>query len=78
MFFWGRGGGGLPPAKKNHQRATTKRKLDFLSTPVELKVCTTVATSSQRHLPKVEQMCPMVDNICPSNVLPLFFFYCCH
>jgi hypothetical protein len=53
---------------KSNQRATAKRKLDFLSTPVELKVCTSAATSSQRPLPKVEQMSPIVDNISQSDV----------
>uniref|UniRef100_A0A0A9FY27 Uncharacterized protein n=1 Tax=Arundo donax TaxID=35708 RepID=A0A0A9FY27_ARUDO len=46
---------------KSKQRARARRKLDFLSTPVELKVCASAA-SSQRPLPKSEQMSPDTGN----------------
>ncbi|KAF8721759.1 hypothetical protein HU200_022937 [Digitaria exilis] len=51
---------------KSKQRDRARRKLDFLSTPVELKVCT-AAPSCQRPPPKLEQT-PSADNICPSDV----------
>ncbi|XP_062223556.1 uncharacterized protein LOC133922301 isoform X2 [Phragmites australis] len=52
---------------KSKQRARARRKLDFLSTPVELKVCI-AAEKSQRPLPKMEQMSPAADNLSPSDV----------
>uniref|UniRef100_A0A0A8ZRS9 Uncharacterized protein n=1 Tax=Arundo donax TaxID=35708 RepID=A0A0A8ZRS9_ARUDO len=48
------------------QRARTRRKLDFLSTPVELKVCTSTA-NSQMPPPTTEQMSSSTGNISPSN-----------
>jgi len=51
---------------KSKQRARARRKLDFLSTPVELKVCT-AAASCQRPPPKMEQTIPAGDNSSPSD-----------
>lgn len=52
---------------KSKQRARARRKLDFLSTPVELKVYT-AAASCQRPPPKMDQMNPAADNLSPSAV----------
>ncbi|PUZ74954.1 hypothetical protein GQ55_1G108100 [Panicum hallii var. hallii] len=52
---------------KSKQRARARRKLDFLSTPVELKVCT-AAASCQRPPPEMEQTTTAGDNISPSDV----------
>ncbi|TKW36816.1 hypothetical protein SEVIR_1G007300v4 [Setaria viridis] len=52
---------------KSKQRARARKKLDFLSTPVELKVCT-AAASCQRPPPKMEQTTPASDNSSPSDV----------
>ncbi|XP_066329978.1 uncharacterized protein [Miscanthus floridulus] len=52
---------------KSKQRARARRKLDFLSTPVELKVCT-AAASCQRPPLKMDQTSPVAENISPSDV----------
>ncbi|KAL6629453.1 hypothetical protein ACP70R_029218 [Stipagrostis hirtigluma subsp. patula] len=52
---------------KSQQRARARRKLDFLSTPVELKTCIAKA-NSQKPLLKMEEMNPATSNISPSNV----------
>ncbi|CAN6237808.1 unnamed protein product [Urochloa humidicola] len=52
---------------KSKQRARARRKLDFLSTPVELKVCT-AAASCQRPPPKMEETTPARDDSSPSDV----------
>ncbi|OEL26919.1 hypothetical protein BAE44_0012062 [Dichanthelium oligosanthes] len=52
---------------KSKQRARARKKLDFLSTPVELKVGT-AAASCQRPPLKMEQTTPAADNISPSDV----------
>jgi myb proto-oncogene protein len=51
---------------KSKQRARARKKLDFLSTPVELKVCT-AAASCQRPPLKMEQTTPASDNNSPSD-----------
>jgi myb proto-oncogene protein len=51
---------------RSEQHAKTKRKLDFLSSPVELKASTFVV-NSPRPLQEREQVIPAVDGICPSN-----------
>ncbi|KQJ94350.1 transcription factor MYB3R-2 isoform X1 [Brachypodium distachyon] len=51
---------------RSEQHARTRRKLDILSSPVELKV-STVAVNSERPLQKKEQMGPAVSGIDPSN-----------
>lgn len=51
---------------KSKQLARARRKLDFLSTPVELKVCT-AAASCQRPPPKREQT-TAADNLSPSDI----------
>ncbi|KAL6889051.1 hypothetical protein ACP4OV_010077 [Aristida adscensionis] len=50
---------------KSKQRARARRKLDFLSTPVELKVCTAAANSQKPLLPKMEKMDLAAVNISP-------------
>jgi len=52
---------------KSKQRARARRKLDFLSTPVELKVCTAAASCARPPL-KMDQMSPAADNISASDV----------
>ena len=52
---------------KSKQRARARRKLDFLSTPVELKVYT-AAASCQRPPLKMDQTSPVAENISPSDV----------
>ncbi|CAN6231209.1 unnamed protein product [Urochloa humidicola] len=52
---------------KSKQRARARKKLDFLSSPVELKVCT-AAASCQRPPPKLEQTTPASDDSSPSDV----------
>lgn len=52
---------------RSKQRVRTRRRLDFLSSPVELKV-STAAVNSQRSPQKRKQMRPAFDNISPSNV----------
>ncbi|GJM90830.1 hypothetical protein PR202_ga07148 [Eleusine coracana subsp. coracana] len=52
---------------KSKERAAARKKLEFLSTPVELKVCT-VTANSQRPLPKMEQLSPKVDSISTADV----------
>ncbi|AQK69888.1 Myb-related protein 3R-1 [Zea mays] len=51
---------------KSKQRARARRRLDFLSTPVELKLCT-AAASCQRPPQKMDQPGPVAENISPSD-----------
>lgn len=52
---------------KSKQRARARRKLDFLSTPVELTVCS-AAASCERPPLKMDQVSPAADNISASDV----------
>ena len=52
---------------KSQQCAGTRKKLAFLSTPVELKVYT-AAASCQRPPLKMDQTSPVAENISPSDV----------
>lgn len=52
--------------ERSEQHAKTKRKLDFLSNPVELKA-STFAVNSPRPSQEREQVIPAVAGICPSN-----------
>ncbi|WVZ76948.1 hypothetical protein U9M48_024860 [Paspalum notatum var. saurae] len=52
---------------KSKQRARARRKLDFLSTPVELKECT-AAASCQRPPQRMQQTSPAPDNISPLDL----------
>ncbi|CAN6272225.1 unnamed protein product [Urochloa humidicola] len=52
---------------KSKQRARARKKLDFLSSPVELKVCA-AAASCQRPPPKMEQTTPASEDSSPSDV----------
>ncbi|KAJ1278929.1 hypothetical protein BS78_04G116500 [Paspalum vaginatum] len=52
---------------QSKQRARARRKLDFLSTPVELKECT-AAASCQRPPQRMQQTSPAPDNLSPLDL----------